>query len=180
MAEPSPHDRLREDEMAIVPFLELQVAEEFRPARDRAAAPGAGRQHTPGRRAGGRVVDHRGDRARRSPQGKGPEEIGSAELTDRISPLAEQTVLAMYHAHQARTGRPTSSRGSRYVMAKRDPQPPRATPGDVLPRHHRLHATDPGTRRRRGRRAGDDGRAAGPSAAPSSTAASPSSGSATA
>jgi class 3 adenylate cyclase len=36
-------------------------------------------------------------------EGKGPEEIGSADLTDRISPLAEQTLLAMYHAHQART-----------------------------------------------------------------------------
>jgi hypothetical protein len=32
MAEPSPDDRLREDEMAIVPFIELQVAEGFRPA----------------------------------------------------------------------------------------------------------------------------------------------------
>ena len=32
MAEPSPDDRLREDEMAIVPFIELQLAEGFRPA----------------------------------------------------------------------------------------------------------------------------------------------------
>ncbi|HZA39572.1 MAG TPA: hypothetical protein VFA00_03005, partial [Actinomycetota bacterium] len=32
MAQPSPDDRLREDEMAIVPFIELQVAEGFRPA----------------------------------------------------------------------------------------------------------------------------------------------------
>jgi len=32
MAPPSPDDRLREDEMAIVPFIELQVAEGFRPA----------------------------------------------------------------------------------------------------------------------------------------------------
>src|SRR5256885_10296964 len=31
MAQPSPDDRLREDEMAIVPFIELQVAEGFRP-----------------------------------------------------------------------------------------------------------------------------------------------------
>src|SRR5437867_1432637 len=32
MAPPSPDDRLREDEMAIVPFIELQVAEGFRPS----------------------------------------------------------------------------------------------------------------------------------------------------
>jgi adenylate cyclase len=32
MAQPSPDDRLREDEMLIVPFIELQVAEGFRPA----------------------------------------------------------------------------------------------------------------------------------------------------
>ena len=32
MAPPSPDDRLRDDEMAIVPFLELQLAEGFRPA----------------------------------------------------------------------------------------------------------------------------------------------------
>src|SRR5207247_767811 len=32
MAPPSPDDRLREDEIAIVPFIELQIAEGFRPA----------------------------------------------------------------------------------------------------------------------------------------------------
>src|SRR5207253_11023451 len=32
MAQPSPDDRLREDEMLIVPFIELQVSEGFRPA----------------------------------------------------------------------------------------------------------------------------------------------------
>jgi DNA-binding transcriptional MerR regulator len=32
MAQPSPDDRLREDEMTIVPFIELQLAEGFRPA----------------------------------------------------------------------------------------------------------------------------------------------------
>ena len=102
MAQPSPDDRLREDEMAIVPFLELQLAEGFRPA------------------AIERLLRVQGDSTRRiavaesawwdsevigpaAAAGKGPEEIGSAELTDRISPLAEQTVLALYHAHQART-----------------------------------------------------------------------------
>ena len=101
MAEPSPDDRLREDEMAIVPFIELQLAEGFRPA------------------AIERLLRVQGDSTRRIAEqeaawwnseviepamaaGKGPDEISNADLSDRISPLSEQTVLAMYHAHQAR------------------------------------------------------------------------------
>jgi class 3 adenylate cyclase/DNA-binding transcriptional MerR regulator len=101
MAEPSPDDRLREDEMAIVPFIELQIAEGFRPA------------------AIERLLRVQGDSTRRIAEqeaawwnseviepamaaGKGPEEVSNADLSDRISPLSEQTVLAMYHAHQAR------------------------------------------------------------------------------
>jgi adenylate cyclase len=101
MAPPSPGDRLREDEMAIVPFIELQVAEGFRPA------------------AIERLLRVQGDSTRRIAEaegdwwnseviepalaaGKGTEEIGSGDLADRTSPLAEQTVLAMYHAQQAR------------------------------------------------------------------------------
>ncbi len=102
MAEPSADDRVREDEMAVVPFIELQIAEGFRPA------------------AIERLIRVQGDSTRRIAEqeaawwtsevierdmaaGKGPEEIGSAELTDRIAPLSEQTVVALYHAHQART-----------------------------------------------------------------------------
>jgi len=102
MAVPSPDDRLREDEMSIVPFIELQIAEGFRPA------------------AIERLLRVQGDSTRRIAEqeaawwttevierlgaaGEGPERIGNAELTDRVSPLSEQTVLAMYHAHQART-----------------------------------------------------------------------------
>ena len=101
MAEPSPDDRLREDEMSIVPFIELQLAEGFRPA------------------AIERLLRVQGDSTRRIAEqeaawwnseviepamaaGKGPDEISNADLSDRISPLSEQTVLAMYHAHQAR------------------------------------------------------------------------------
>src|SRR6266540_5189910 len=101
MAPPSPDDRLRQDEMAIVPFIELQVAEGFRPA------------------AIERLLRVQGDSTRRITEqeaawwnseviepamaaGKGPEEIGNADLADRIAPLSEQAVLAMYHAQQAR------------------------------------------------------------------------------
>jgi class 3 adenylate cyclase len=101
MAQPSPDDRLREDEMAIVPFIELQVSEGFRPA------------------AIERLLRVQGDSTRRITEqeaawwnseviepamaaGKGPEEIGNADLADRSAPLSEQAVLAMYHAQQAR------------------------------------------------------------------------------
>jgi adenylate cyclase len=100
MAQPSPENRLREDEMAIVPFIELQIAEGFRPA------------------AIERLLRVQGDNTRRITEqeaawwnseviepamaaGKGPEEIANADLADRIAPLSEQAVLAMYHAHQA-------------------------------------------------------------------------------
>ena len=35
--------------------------------------------------------------------GKGVAEMGDADLSDRITPLVDQAVLAMYHALQART-----------------------------------------------------------------------------
>ena len=117
MAEPSPDDRLREDEMAIVPFIELQVAEGFRPA------------------AIERLLRVQGDSTRRIAEqeaawwtsevierleaaGEGPERIGNAELTDRIAPLSEQTVLAMYHAHQARTWTSNIVEAFEVLMAK--------------------------------------------------------------
>ena len=101
MAPPSPDDRLREDEVAIVPFIELQVAEGFRPAGIE------------------RLLRVQGDSIRRMTEqegawwhseviepalaaGKSPDDVGHAELSDRISPLAEQSVLAMYHAQQTR------------------------------------------------------------------------------
>jgi len=101
MAPPSPDDRLREDEMAIVPFIEIQVSEGFRPA------------------AIERLVRGQGESTRRIAEqeaanwyseviepaiaaGKDPEEIGNADLADRYAPAAEQAVLAMYHAHQTR------------------------------------------------------------------------------
>ncbi|MEZ0234099.1 MAG: adenylate/guanylate cyclase domain-containing protein [Actinomycetota bacterium] len=101
MEQPSPDDRVREDEMAIVPFIELQVAGGFRHASIE------------------RLLRVDGDSTRRIAEqeaawwisevvapalaaGKGPEEIANAEFADRSTPLAEQTVLAMYRMHQAR------------------------------------------------------------------------------
>ena len=117
MAQPSPDDRLREDEMAIVPFLELQAAEGFRPA------------------AIERLLRVQGDSTRRITEqeaawwnseviqpavaaGKGAEEMGNADLADRIAPLSEQAVLAMYHAQQARAWTANLIEGAEMLMEK--------------------------------------------------------------
>jgi adenylate cyclase len=101
MAQPLPDDRLREDEMAIVRFIELQFAEGFHPA------------------AIERVLRVQGDSTRRIADAEaawwntevvepamsadeGPQGISNADLTDRIAPVMEQSVLAMYHMNQAR------------------------------------------------------------------------------
>jgi adenylate cyclase len=117
MAEPSPDDRLREDEMAVVPFLELQLSSGFRPV------------------AIERLLRVQGDSTRRITEqegawwmseviqpalaaGKGPEEIADAEFADRIAPLAEQAVLAMYHAQQARAWTANIIEGFEAQMAR--------------------------------------------------------------
>ena len=117
MALPSPDDRLREDEMAIVPFIELQVAEGFRPA------------------AIERLLRVHGDSTRRMTEqeaawwnseviqpamaaGKGPEGIANVELADRIAPLAEEAVLAMYHTLQARAWTANIIEGFETLMEK--------------------------------------------------------------
>jgi adenylate cyclase len=116
MAPPAADDRLREDELTIVPFIELQIAEGFRgPAIER-------------------LLRVQGDSTRRIAEqeaawwnseviepalagGSGPEEIGNADLADRISPLAEQTVLAMYHIQQARAWTANIIEGFETLMA---------------------------------------------------------------
>lgn len=100
-AQPSPDDRLREDEMEIVPHIELQVAAGFRPV------------------AIERLLRVLGESTRRITEqegawwhseviepamaaGQGVEEMGNADLANRNAPLAERALLAMYHAQQAR------------------------------------------------------------------------------
>ena len=101
MEQPSPDDRLRDDEMAIVPFIELQVSAGF---------------HHPSIE---RLLRVDGDSTRRIAEqeaawwnaeviapalaaGKSPDEVANSEFADRSTPLAERAVLAMYRMHQAR------------------------------------------------------------------------------
>jgi adenylate cyclase len=117
MAQPSPDDRLREDEMAIVPFVELQLAEGFRaPAIERLL-----RVQGDGTR---RITEQEGawwnseviEPAMAA--GNGPEEIANADLADRIAPLSEQALLATYHAQQARAWTANIIEAFEEMMAK--------------------------------------------------------------
>jgi adenylate cyclase len=117
MASPSPDERLREDEMAIVRFVELQLSEGFR------------------RVAIERVLRVQGDSTRRIADAEAawwnseviepavaanadPAEISDAELTDRIAPVMEGSVVAMYHIHQARAWTANIIEGFEGLMAK--------------------------------------------------------------
>jgi adenylate cyclase len=117
MAPPSPEDRLREDELTIVRFLEAQVAEGFRPT------------------AIERLLRVQGDSTRRIAEQeaawwsseviapamaaeKGPEAIADPELADRITPLSEQALLALYHAQQARAWTANIVEGFEQMLAR--------------------------------------------------------------
>jgi len=100
-AEPSPDDLLRDDEMAIVPFVELQVAVGFR------------------RPAIERLLRVQGDSTRRIAEqegawwyseviapalaaGRGAEGMANPEFGVTITERSEAALFAMYHAQQAR------------------------------------------------------------------------------
>jgi adenylate cyclase len=117
MAQPSPDDRLRDDEMAIVPFIELQISEGFRPAAIERLlrVQGDGTRRITEQEAAwwnSEVIE------RAAAAGKGPGGIADVELTARIAPLSEQTVLAMYHAHQARAWTANIIEGFEMLMTK--------------------------------------------------------------
>ena len=112
MAQPSPDDRLREDEMAIVPFVELQLAEGFRaPAIERLL-----RVQGDGTR---RITEQEGawwnseviEPAMAA--GNGPEEIANADLADRIARFRSKPSWPSTTRSRLAPGRPTSSRRSR-------------------------------------------------------------------
>jgi adenylate cyclase len=99
-AQPTPQDQVRDSELAVVPFLELQVAEGFRPpAIERLLrATGDGLR---------RIAASEGDWWRtevltpRMATGATSDQAIDPEFTDRISELSQEALLAMYHAQQA-------------------------------------------------------------------------------
>lgn len=116
-AQPSPDDPVREDELAVVPFLQMQVAAGFRST------------------AIEQLLRVYGDSTHRIAQaeagwwnaevmepalaaGKGWEDLSNVELADRSTPLAEQAVLSLYHAQQARAWTANLIEGFEALMAK--------------------------------------------------------------
>jgi adenylate cyclase len=116
MAPPDPDDRLREGELAILPFIQLQIDEGFRPASIE------------------RLLRVQGDSARRVAEqeaawwyseviaraldaGRPLDAMENAEFADRISPLMDQALLAMYHAQQARSWTANIIEGFEQVLA---------------------------------------------------------------
>ncbi|HEY7941766.1 MAG TPA: adenylate/guanylate cyclase domain-containing protein [Candidatus Limnocylindrales bacterium] len=101
MAQPSADDRIREDELAVVPFLQVQVELGFRPVAIERLLRVMGESTR-------RITEQEGAWwyseviAPAIAAGKGAEEIANSALADVTTPLAEQTVIAMYHAHQVR------------------------------------------------------------------------------
>ena len=117
MEPPSPDDRIREDELTIVPFIELQLAEGFRQA------------------AIERLLRVIGDSTRRIAEqeaswwstevieqgraaGRGHEAVGNPDLTDRIAPMTDIALIEMYHAHQARNWTANIIEGFEALMAE--------------------------------------------------------------
>jgi adenylate cyclase len=101
MAQPSPDDRMRNDELAIVPFLQLQTDLGFR----RIAIERLLRVHGETTR---RLAEAEGawwDSEVIQPAiaaGKSADAFSDPDLAQRIAAAEERAVLAMYHAHQAR------------------------------------------------------------------------------
>jgi adenylate cyclase len=101
MALPSPDDRMREDELTIVPFLAQQVEYGFSPVAIERLLRVAGD-------ATRRISEQEGAwwysevMAPAMAAGKGPEEIANPEFAEQLTRLSEAALLAMYHAQQAR------------------------------------------------------------------------------
>lgn len=98
-AQPSPQDRVRESELAVVPFLEIQVAQGFRPVAIERLLRAIG----DGLR---RITASEADWWRsevmipRMEAGMTSDQIVDVEFTDRIGELSDKAIFAMYHAQQ--------------------------------------------------------------------------------
>jgi adenylate cyclase len=117
MAQPSADDLLREDELAIVPFLQMQVDEGFRPVSIE------------------RLLRVQGESTRKMAEqegawwyaeviapaiaaGKGSDEFSNPDLAARLAATEEAAVIAMYHAQQSRIWTATLISGFEEMLDK--------------------------------------------------------------
>jgi adenylate cyclase len=112
-----PRDRLREDELEVVPFVESQVRLGFRrPAIERLLrAWGDSLRRTAEAEAGwwrSEVTDPR------LAAGVSPDEISAPALSEQLMPRSERALMAVYHAQQAQTWTSNIVAGFEYQLAR--------------------------------------------------------------
>ena len=96
------HDLLREDELAIVPFIELQLQVGFRPPAIERLLRGMGESLR-------RIAESEAEWWRteiiepRIAAGLGPTEVGGGDIAEGLTEKSQQALLAMLHAQQAQT-----------------------------------------------------------------------------
>ena len=101
-AQPSPEDKIRDDELPVVPLIELQIREGFRPAVIERWLRAYGESMR-------RVAETEAEWFRSEileplfAAGKGPVEIGDlvGRLDADLARFSDQTILALFHGHEA-------------------------------------------------------------------------------
>src|SRR5207249_2812163 len=129
-AQARPEDRMREDELAIVPFTELQHSASFKPAAIerflRVIGDSLGRvAETENEWWYSQVIEPL------IASGAPMSDAGQLEVSRRTPLLLEQTLIAMYRAHQARTWTATIIRGMEAELARAGVQSRLARPPAV-------------------------------------------------
>lgn len=104
-AQPDPDDRVRENELRIVPLIEAQIAEGFRPAAVERWLRVYGESI---RRIAETEVDwwHTEVELRLMEQGMGPGEMmeyADVQIAQKMAPLLDDVLLGLYHGHQEHT-----------------------------------------------------------------------------
>ena len=117
-AQPTPDDHLREDELAILPLIELEIKNGFRPIMIERSLRVMGDSMR-------RVAETEGDVWRSEvltplfARGLKGAEIGiaTAELSERVGPLHDEALLAVMHAHQQHSWTANIIDGFERIMA---------------------------------------------------------------
>jgi hypothetical protein len=141
-AEPQPEDRLRENELQIVPLVEAQISEGFRLTVIERWLRVYGDSL---RRIAETEVDwwHTEVVLPRLKSGMTPAEMiqaADSRVAQGIAPHLDQAILAIYHGHPGAhldEEHPRRDRGDPVRSGRL--QPPGAAPGHLLPRHHGVH-----------------------------------------
>ncbi|MGH2393492.1 MAG: adenylate/guanylate cyclase domain-containing protein [Candidatus Limnocylindria bacterium] len=116
-SQPSPEDRVRDNELAIVPFIELQLKEGFRPIAIERLLRGHGDSLR-------RMAEQEADWWRsevvlpRLQAGMSVPEVSNVDFSEELAALAEQARQAMFHAQQTRSWTSNIIEGVEYALTQ--------------------------------------------------------------